>query len=120
MKTKCIISQDEDIFKVCIKDISNYFNNVNVEFVASKEQILGVIDLIGIEVFVNKIITNLSTSFKLNYVEYLYATKHFIDNEDINVILDKHINNMLNDQNFIISEEHIKFIYDELKIFINS
>jgi hypothetical protein len=119
MKTKCVISSDENIFKVCIKDISNYFNNVSVEFVASKEQILGVIDLVGIEVFVNKIITNLSTSFKSNYVEYLHATKHFIDDENISAILDKHIN-MLNNQNFIISEKHIKFIYDELKVFINS
>lgn len=120
MKTKCVISSDEDIFKVCIKDISNYFNNVSVEFVASKEQILGVIDLAGLEVLVNKIIANLSTSFKSNYVEYLRSTKYFIDDNDISVILDKNITNILNDKNFIISEEHIKFIYDELKVFITS
>ena len=119
MKTKCVISSDEDIFKVCIKDISNYFNNVNVEFVASKKQLLEVIDLVGLETLVNKIITNLSTSFKLNYVKYLSSTKCFIDDADISAILDKNITNILNDENFIISEEHINFIYNELKAFIN-
>lgn len=119
MKTKCIVSQDPDSFKICITDISNYFNNVNVEFIASKKQLLEVIDLVGLEVLVNKIITNLSTSFKLNYVKYLSATKCFIDDADISAILDKNITNILDDENFIISEEHINFIYDELKTFIN-